>query len=199
MHEPSEALVVAMDGNDGALEGFEAPHVAVANHDQQQKHTGKKDFKLQQGEVFQLLKVVDLLEDPVGVEQHKGPVEHLPQQGVVGAHRSSLAPSDIPLSPVPRLRLGYSPAVGTTERGSHVVLLNLWSLGHFVQWTFIGRFLLTNWWVFLALSVGWEVLELYLPFEFVEETWDNKLSDLVVNTVGFALGLGLRYDPQTLD
>ena len=40
---------------------------------------------------------------------------------------------------------------------------------------------------------------LLLPFEFVEETWDNKLSDLVVNTVGFALGMGLRYDPQTLD
>ena len=85
------------------------------------------------------------------------------------------------------------------EGGSTVVLLNLWSLGHFVQWTFIGRYLLTNWWVFLALSVGWEVLELYLPFEFVEETWDNKISDLVVNTVGFALGMGLRYDPQTLD
>ena len=48
-------------------------------------------------------------------------------------------------------------------------------------------------------SVGWEVLELYLPFEFVEETWDNKIADLVVNTVGFALGMGLRYDPQTLD
>ena len=27
------------------------------------------------------------------------------------------------------------------------MLLNLWSLGHFVQWTFIGRYLLTNWWV----------------------------------------------------
>ena len=93
---------------------------------------------------------------------------------------------------MPRLRLGYSPAVGTIERGSPVVLLNLWSLGHFVQWTFIGRYLLTNWWVFLALSVGWEVLELYLPFEFVEETWDNKLSDLVVNTVGFAFGMGVE-------
>jgi len=43
------------------------------------------------------------------------------------------------------------------------------------------------------------VLELYLPFEFVEETWDNKIADLVVNTVGFALGMGLRYDPETLD
>ena len=70
-----------------------------------------------------------------------------------------------------------------------MVLLNLWSLGHFLQWTAIGRFLLKNWPVFFLLSIGWEVLELYLPFDFVTETWDNKLSDLVVNTIGFALGL----------
>ena len=80
-----------------------------------------------------------------------------------------------------------------------MVLLNLWSLGHFLQWAGIGRFLLRNWWIFFALSIGWEILELYLPFEFVEETWDNKISDLVVNTLGFMLGLGLRYDPQHLD
>ena len=48
-----------------------------------------------------------------------------------------------------------------------MVLLNLWSLGHFLQWAVIGRFLLRNWWIFFALSIGWEVLELYLPFEFV--------------------------------
>ena len=71
-------------------------------------------------------------------------------------------------------------------------ILNLWSVGHFVQWTFLGRFLLTNWYVFFAFSIGWEILELYLPFEFVNETWDNKISDLVVNTIGFYLGLRLR-------
>ena len=71
-------------------------------------------------------------------------------------------------------------------------ILNLWSVGHFVQWTFVGRFLLANWYVFFALSIGWEILELYLPFEFVNETWDNKISDLVVNTIGFYLGLRLR-------
>ena len=71
-------------------------------------------------------------------------------------------------------------------------ILNLWSVGHFVQWTFVGRFLLTNWYVFFAFSIGWEILELYLPFEFVNETWDNKISDLVVNTIGFYLGLRLR-------
>ena len=79
-----------------------------------------------------------------------------------------------------------------------MVLLNLWSLGHFVQWAFLGRYLLRNWYVFLALSIGWELLELYLPFEFAKETWDNKLSDVVVNTVGFVLGLRLRSDPQRL-
>ena len=80
-----------------------------------------------------------------------------------------------------------------------MVLLNLWSLGHFVQWAFLGRYLLRNWYVFLALSIGWELLELYLPFEFAKETWDNKLSDVVVNTAGFVLGLRLRSDPQRLD
>ncbi|MGB0612166.1 MAG: hypothetical protein ACPG79_07560 [Poseidonia sp.] len=79
-----------------------------------------------------------------------------------------------------------------------MVLLNLWSLGHFLQWTAIGRFLLKNWPVFFLLSIGWEVLELYLPFDFVTETWDNKISDLVVNTIGFALGLRLRSNPLPL-
>ena len=73
-------------------------------------------------------------------------------------------------------------------------ILNLWSVGHFLQWTFVGRFLLTNWHVFFALSIGWELLELVLPFEFVNETWDNKISDLVVNTLGFYLGLRLRNE-----
>jgi glycopeptide antibiotics resistance protein len=79
-----------------------------------------------------------------------------------------------------------------------MVLLNLWSLGHFLQWTAIGCFLLKNWPVFFLLSIGWEVLELYLPFDFVTETWDNKISDLVVNTIGFALGLRLRSNPLPL-
>ncbi len=79
-----------------------------------------------------------------------------------------------------------------------MVLLNLWSFGHFLQWTAVGRFLLKNWPVFFLLSIGWEVLELYLPFEFVSETWDNKISDLVVNTIGFGLGLRLRSNPLPL-
>ena len=75
-----------------------------------------------------------------------------------------------------------------------MAILNLWSLGHFVQWSFLGRFVFTNWYLFLALSISWELLELFLPYEFVSETWDNKISDLVVNTLGFYLGLEFRKE-----
>jgi hypothetical protein len=64
----------------------------------------------------------------------------------------------------------------------------------FVQWAGVGRFLLSNWYVFFALSVGWELLELYLPFEFAKETWENKISDIVVNIVGFWLGNRVRIN-----
>ena len=77
-----------------------------------------------------------------------------------------------------------------------MVLLNLWSLGHFVQWSLVGRFILTNWYVFLFLSIGWEFLELALPYEFAKETIDNKISDVIVNIVGFWIGNRIRIDPM---
>jgi hypothetical protein len=71
-------------------------------------------------------------------------------------------------------------------------ILNLWSLGHFIQWSFLGRFVFSNWYIFFILSVGWELIELKLPYEFTVETLENKVSDIVVNTLGFYLGLKLK-------
>ena len=81
--------------------------------------------------------------------------------------------------------------------GVGMVLLNIWSVGHFLQWAAIGRFLLSNWYVFFLLSVGWELLELALPYEFAKETWDNKISDIMVNCLGFYLGASFREDMST--
>ena len=81
--------------------------------------------------------------------------------------------------------------------GVGMVLLNIWSIGHFLQWAAIGRFLLSNWYVFFLLSVGWELLELALPYEFAKETWDNKISDIMVNCLGFYLGASLREGMST--
>ena len=71
-------------------------------------------------------------------------------------------------------------------------ILNMWSLGHFIQWSFLGRFVFSNWYIFFILSVGWELIELKLPYEFAVETLENKVSDIVVNTLGFYLGLKLK-------
>ena len=71
-------------------------------------------------------------------------------------------------------------------------ILNMWSLGHFIQWSFLGRFVFSNWYIFFILSVGWELIELILPYEFAVETLENKVSDIVVNTLGFYLGLKLK-------
>ena len=83
--------------------------------------------------------------------------------------------------------------------GVDMVLLNIWSVGHFLQWAAVGRFLLNNWYIFLILSVSWECLELALPYEFAQETWDNKISDIVVNCLGFYLGVSIRQHQSTDD
>ena len=69
-----------------------------------------------------------------------------------------------------------------------MALLNMWSVGHLLQWFGFGFFTRIGWPLFLFLSVGWEILEIFLPYEFTEEVWENKISDLVVNTVGFQIG-----------
>jgi len=81
--------------------------------------------------------------------------------------------------------------------GVDMVLLNIWSVGHFCQWFVVGRFVITNWYLFLILSIGWELLELVLPYEFAKETWDNKIADIIVNCCGFYLGILFNQDSNS--
>ena len=67
-------------------------------------------------------------------------------------------------------------------------LLNLYSVAHLVIWFLAGRFTRISWTVFLIISIGWEFLELVLPFQFAEEWMGNKLADVAVNILGFYLG-----------
>jgi len=66
-------------------------------------------------------------------------------------------------------------------------------LFHFIIWFIAGRYLRISWLVFLIFAIGWEFLELILPFEFAEEWIGNKMADLVVNIIGFFLGR--RFQP----
>jgi len=69
----------------------------------------------------------------------------------------------------------------------------MYSISHFLIWSTAGRFIRTNWPLFFLLSIGWELLELVLPFEFAIEDWGNKGMDLVVNTLGYYLGCRMSF------
>ncbi len=68
-------------------------------------------------------------------------------------------------------------------------MINLYSLGHFLQWFFLGRYLIKSWTLFFILSLGWEIVELYIPFEFAKEYFSNKIADILINCLGFYSGL----------
>jgi len=40
----------------------------------------------------------------------------------------------------------------------------------------------------ITFSLGWEVLELYLPYKFAKESYLNKTCDLVFNALGYYWG-----------
>ena len=71
-------------------------------------------------------------------------------------------------------------------------VLNYYSIAHFFLWLLVARWAGINWLTFLVLSVGWELLELVLPFEFAVESIGNKSADIIVNILGFSLGLWSR-------
>jgi hypothetical protein len=78
-----------------------------------------------------------------------------------------------------------------------MVLVNYYSISHFFIWLLMARFTKIGWITFLILSLGWELLELVLPFEFAVETMDNKVGDIIVNCVAFAIGLKWRESSAT--
>lgn len=67
-------------------------------------------------------------------------------------------------------------------------MINLYSIGHFIQWLILGRYLINSWFLFFSISLGWELIELVLPFEFAREHFFNKIADIIINCLGFYIG-----------
>ncbi len=66
---------------------------------------------------------------------------------------------------------------------------NHYSAFHFIFWFLAARYSKIGWLLFLILSMGWELLELVLPFNFAAETIQNKIADIIVNILGYGSGL----------
>ncbi len=67
-------------------------------------------------------------------------------------------------------------------------MINLYSLFHLLQWYIIGILLIKSWLIFILISLSWEILEIFLPYRFAEESYLNKFFDIIFNTIGFYLG-----------
>ena len=77
---------------------------------------------------------------------------------------------------------------------------NLWTVGHFFMWMFIGRYILKSWLAVILLSLAWEAFEYYIPYEIAKESWLNKFTDLIANSLGFYVGLKIKkyYDSKII-
>ena len=56
------------------------------------------------------------------------------------------------------------------------------------MWFLIARYTKIGWLLFLTVSIGWELVELLLPFDFAIETILNKIGDIFLNTFGYGCG-----------
>ena len=56
------------------------------------------------------------------------------------------------------------------------------------MWFLIARYTKIGWLLFLTVSIGWELVELLLPFDFAIETILNKIGDIFLNIFGYECG-----------
>ena len=66
--------------------------------------------------------------------------------------------------------------------------VNIYSIGHIIFWYGISQHSEIETKHMFALSLVWELLELYLPYEFAKESYLNKLFDIFFNCFGFYIG-----------
>ena len=66
--------------------------------------------------------------------------------------------------------------------------VNIYSIGHIIFWYGMSQFSEIETQHMLAISLGWELLELYIPYEFAKESYFNKVCDIFFNCLGFFIG-----------
>lgn len=63
--------------------------------------------------------------------------------------------------------------------------VNYYSLIHFGEYALLGLIKSVKVWHFWTISIGWEIIELFTPYEWARESWLNKLLDMGFNFSGF--------------
>ena len=70
-----------------------------------------------------------------------------------------------------------------------MTFINYYSIIHFTIWFIFGKYFNKSWPLFLMLSLGWEIVELFIPCNFAIETPMNKITDIFINIIGYSFGI----------
>ena len=65
--------------------------------------------------------------------------------------------------------------------------INFYSLIHFIEYSILSMMPFIKNIHFWSISITWEILELFIKFDWARESWLNKLCDLIFNCSGFYL------------
>lgn len=65
--------------------------------------------------------------------------------------------------------------------------INFYSLIHFIEYSLLSMIPFIKNIHFWSISIAWEILELFIYFDWARESWLNKLCDLIFNWSGFFL------------
>ena len=63
--------------------------------------------------------------------------------------------------------------------------INFYSLIHFIEYSILSMMPFIKNIHFWFISITWEILELFIKFDWARESWLNKLCDLIFNWSGF--------------
>ena len=63
--------------------------------------------------------------------------------------------------------------------------INFYSLIHFIEYSVLGLFKIIKLSHIWIISISWEVLELFLPYNWAKESWLNKVMDVFFNLTGY--------------
>ena len=63
--------------------------------------------------------------------------------------------------------------------------INYYSLIHFIEYGILSFFQIIKIKHVWGISISWEILELYLYYDWARESWANKIFDIFFNLLGF--------------
>ncbi len=123
------------------------------------------------------------------------PLHSLPAIGIYSAMTLNQRTQELGVGLLTHMAVDFVDCVNTKDRLGTLKYpkyyrdpVNTYSLSHLIIWFGMAQFSEIESRHMIALSLGWELLELQLPYKFAQESYLNKFCDIVFNSLGFYMG-----------